>query len=173
METFRELNVTVKTLSAKISVKSERMSQLTGDLFPDYIPILDEFAEMITWKNAGGHKVPEPKLGLDPEFDACNDQVEQAKTDLDEYLEDVKKILSKEAKYNYSSKKFRYEIELPGKVEVDDDNFVLTSKVQGKNRYQTDELRDLISSLEEKEEILNQALAPFIRGIFGRFYKYR
>jgi DNA mismatch repair ATPase MutS len=31
----------------------------------------------------------------------------------------------------------------------------------------------LVSALEEKEEILNNSLAPFIRGIFGRFYKYR
>jgi predicted ATP-binding protein involved in virulence len=88
-------------------------------------------------------------------------------------LEEVKRLTSSEAKYNFTSKKFRYEIELPSKVEVNEDEFILTSAVKTNKRYQTDTLRELVSTLEEKEEVLNNSLAPFIRGIFGRFYKYR
>jgi len=35
--------------------------------------------------------VPEPKSGLDEEFDACNDEVDIAKQALDNYLEEVRK----------------------------------------------------------------------------------
>ncbi len=35
----------------------------------------------------------------------------------------------KDAKYSFASKKYRYEIELADSVEVDDDEFVCTSKV--------------------------------------------
>lgn len=38
-------------------------------LFPDYSDILQEFEDMISWKSVGKKKVPEPKEGLDEEFD--------------------------------------------------------------------------------------------------------
>jgi hypothetical protein len=119
----------VKTLFVKLPVTSKRLEQLTGELFPDYMPILAEFGEMIVWKQARGHRIPEPVLGLDPEFDQCNEDVNRAKADLDDYLESVKKSTSSEAKYIFTSKKFRYEIELPSKTEVDEGEFILTSKV--------------------------------------------
>jgi hypothetical protein len=50
-------------------------------------------------------------------------------------LEEVKRLTSSEAKYNFTSKKFRYEIELPSKVEVNEDEFILTSAVKTNKRY--------------------------------------
>lgn len=125
---------------------------------------------MISWKQAGGQKIPEPVKGLDEQFDACNAEVNEAKESLDHYLQQVKLEVSKDAKYCFASKKFRYEIELPSKQTVDEDEFVVTSRVKDKTRYQTDQLRDLITVLEDKEELLKQALAPFLRGVFARFY---
>ena len=72
----------MKNLLAKLPAKSKRLAQLTGELFPDYMPILAEFGEMIVWKVTGGHRIPEPVLGLDPEFDQYNDNVDKAKEDL-------------------------------------------------------------------------------------------
>ena len=50
-------------------------------IFPDYMPILEEFEEMIVWKQCGakGKKIPEPKKGVDEEFDAKNEKVESIK----------------------------------------------------------------------------------------------
>jgi len=73
---------------------------------------------------------------LDEAFDSSNQAVEDAKADLDQYLQQVRKILKcKEACYVNVSRKFRYEIELPESVEVDEDDFICTSKVKGKHRY--------------------------------------
>jgi len=84
-------------------VKSKRLIQLTKStavknslaskdeqlLFPDYEPILDEFEQMIVWKRAGTQSVPEPQVGVDPEFDRCNEKVESVKHKLGEYLVEV------------------------------------------------------------------------------------
>jgi len=38
-------------------------------LFPDFRPIIEEFEDMIQWKNVGNKKVPEPTPGQDEGFD--------------------------------------------------------------------------------------------------------
>jgi MutS family domain IV len=60
-------------------------------------------------------------------------------------LQQVKKLTKcNDASYVSVSKKFRFEIELPESVKVAEDDFVCTSKVKGKRRYQTEKLQDLI-----------------------------
>lgn len=46
---------------------------------------------MIIWKKMGASKVPEPKKGVDPDFDSCNEKVTLIRDELTSYLEDVKK----------------------------------------------------------------------------------
>ena len=60
-------------------------------IFPDYVPILDEFAGMITWKTFGGKKIPEPKLGIDPNYDDSNKSVESIKKQMSDYVKDAEK----------------------------------------------------------------------------------
>lgn len=90
-----------------------------------------------------------------------------------QYLRDVNKDIGHEAKFNLSSTKFRYEIELPESVRLDSDEYVCTSKVKGKKRYQTETLRDIIEELEKTEGVLKDALVPFLRSMFARFHTYR
>ena len=143
-------------------------------LFPDYEPILDEFDSMISWKQVGGQKVPEPKSGLDEEFDACNNAVDKVKQQLEDYLGDIKKVTGcKDAKLCQNSKKYRFEIEVSAKTPLEDDDFVLTTKLKDKLRYQSEPMRDLIEELERREEELKGALAPFLRGMFRRFYNFK
>ena len=49
--------------------------------------MLKDFEVLISWKNAsGGKKVPEPKLGLDQEFDTANQEVKNNKDIIREYV---------------------------------------------------------------------------------------
>ena len=41
-------------------------------IYPNYLPILDEFDRMIIWKSSGSSKIPEPRKGFDEEFDRVN-----------------------------------------------------------------------------------------------------
>lgn len=142
-------------------------------IFPDYSGVIEEFEKMIQWKSVGSKKVPEPVPGLDEEFDQANAKVEKIKGRLETYIEKVRKEMkSRNVNYTTLSKRFRYEIEVPEDMakKVSDD-YINTSNVKGKKRYQTDELRALINELEEAEEKFKDALIPFLRSMFSKFYE--
>ena len=92
-----------KLVNFKNVVKSadgdEEMKSQTSDndedeeegIFPNYIPILDEFANMIEWKSFGGKRIPEPKRGIDEEFDGFNEAVNKIKEQMQDYAKDVEK----------------------------------------------------------------------------------
>jgi len=67
----------------------------------------------------------------------------------------------------------RYELEMPefyntaGKPDFLD----LTTKRTGYERFQTQNMRELVDKLEEQEEILKEALSPFCNAIFQRFHE--
>lgn len=127
---------------------------------------------MIEWKRCGNKKIPEPKLGVDPEFDNLNTEINSTRNQITEYLQSLQRTVHKEAKY-HTSQKFRYEIELPSTVKVDENEFDFTSQADRKKRYRTDHLSELVERLEEQEERLNNSLSPFLRNMFRQFYKFR
>ena len=81
--------------------------------------------------------------------------------------------LKEEAKLIETDSKFKYEIVIPQSVKVDNTMFYQTQKKGKFVHYQTDELRDLITKLEDAEEDLNANLLPFIRTMFKKFYEQR
>lgn len=56
---------------------------------------------------------------------------------------------------------------------VPQDDYTNTSNAKGKKRYQTDELRAMVNELEEAEEKFKDALIPFLRAMFGKFYEHK
>ena len=58
-------------------------------IFPNYLPLLEEFESYIEWKSYRGKKVPEPRMGVDEDFDAQNAKVKEIRKQLDNYLKDV------------------------------------------------------------------------------------
>lgn len=142
-------------------------------IFPDYSTIIEEFEKMIQWKSVGSKKVPEPVPGLDEEFDQANARVEKIKEKLEKYIEKVRKELKcRNINYATLSKRFRYEIEVPENMAKKmSDDYINTSNVKGKKRYQSDDLRAIINELEEAEEKFKDALIPFLRSMFTKFYE--
>ena len=45
--------------------------------------------------------------------------------------------------------------------------------MKGKRRYQSDEMRGMINELEEAEEKFKDALIPFLRTMFAKFYEHK
>ena len=68
---------------------SSRLKALVDKEFPDYDPIIEEFEKMIVWKKASGRRIPEPKPGVDENFDKCNEDVIEMKEKLQEYIVEV------------------------------------------------------------------------------------
>jgi DNA mismatch repair protein MSH6 len=50
---------------------------------------------------------------------------------------------------------------------------IKTRSEKSKTYYQTDELRDLITKLEDSEEELKNELLPFLRSLFKSFYDFK
>ena len=65
--------------NADTEMQSQQDEEMEEGIFPDYMPILDEFEEMIVWKQYGNKKIPEPKKGVDEEFDNKNDNLDSIK----------------------------------------------------------------------------------------------
>jgi DNA mismatch repair ATPase MutS len=83
-----------------------------------------------------------------------------------------KELKCRNINYTTNSKRFRYEIEVPeDMVKKVSDEYINTSNVKGKKRYQSDDLRELINELEEAEEKFKDALIPFLRSMFLKFYE--
>ena len=113
-------------------------------IFPDYLPILDEFDNNFVWKYVGNKRVPEPRKGIDEELDQVNVRIEQVRQQLDDYIEDVKKTTGcPDVKLFSSTGIFRFQIEVPQKVKLDPDEYIETSNAKGKQRYMTDTLEQL------------------------------
>ena len=70
--------LTVANAEADAEMEDEENDEKLG-IFPDYSPILTEFEDMIVWKQHNGKKIPEPKRGVDKEFDNINETVADIK----------------------------------------------------------------------------------------------
>ena len=75
-------------------------------------------------------------------------------------------------KYNTQSKVYRYQFEINATPKVElPKKYKQTSSTPTVVRYQTNELKLLISLLEEAEDNLKEAISPFLRKLFTKFYK--
>ena len=117
--------------------------------------------------------------------------MKESEDKLYEYLEGVKKRMAPEAadckesllkekinnksiidRIKFVNCRHRFEIEVPVSLvkEKKPDDFVLTSKRDGVERFQTEELRGLIDMLEIKTDLCRDALAPVATEIFSLFF---
>lgn len=91
---FRDFSEIIEPLRVESeSFKSERLRQLVrykeeGGLLPYLEEAIQEFEYLVVWKKAAGgdEDIPEPKQGLDENFDRANDLVNACKFKLDAYL---------------------------------------------------------------------------------------
>ena len=124
-------------------------------IFPNYSPILAEFKKMITWKKVGTKKIPEPKRGVDPEFDNMNGKINEIKQKMEDYADEVKKEIGcKEVKVVSTQGKVRFCLEIPDKVKVDEDEYILQTTLKGRKRYCTQTLEDFVEEMVDAEEML-------------------
>ena len=153
----------------------ESKNEESEGIFPDYEPILQEFESMIVWKSYKGKKIPEPKQGVSEELDRANAIVDEIKSRIHDYID----VVAKETGCNsielfQSHGKFRYQLELPKEfTRLDEDEYIKTGSTTTKTRYVTQRLQEITEELEAQEDDIKNALVPFLRGMFKRFYEHR
>ena len=111
-------------------------------IYPNYLPILDEFDRMIIWKSSGSSKIPEPRKGFDEEFDRVNQSVDQIKKRMQQYVKDVQielgcpdvQLIQVQVGDN------RFQLEIPEQFKPNQDEYILTKSLKGRKRYATQPL---------------------------------
>ena len=171
-----ELLVNIKKSANFSSPLLANLMELTLDHneSPDISKILSEIKDFIVWEGAD-QTVPTPKPGVDQEYDAVRNTIEQIANKLTEYLEEIRARFKGDREIRYVHIKHRYEIEIPvehvgGSLKPKDFDF--TSKRKGYERFITQNIRDLTYELEEAEYKLKGLLGVYVCFVFRYFHSY-
>ncbi|CAD8048051.1 unnamed protein product [Paramecium primaurelia] len=160
-----------------INFKSERLKKMmtfeaNGGLLPNVQEQLDEFEQYIIWEKEKDKEIPKPVTGVLESYDQSLAEVELVQQKLDDLLQKIKqKLFKNNSNIQYVHTKFRYEIEIPDELveKSKPDDFEFTSSRQGYKRYITKEIKDLVTELEQAEELKKQQLNAFGNFIFKHF----
>jgi len=180
LSAFKNLkNVIAPIAKKKGEFRSKRLRDLMTlnsaeepGLFPDLREAIEEFEFMIVWKKVQGSEddIPEPKPGIDEEFDKANQDVDRIKFDLDEELDKIKQLFpSDKLRINFAHSKYRYEIEIPEELVRGSKKppfLEFSSSRSGFTRFQTAAVKKIVEQLECAEDKLKNALSPFCCAIF-------
>ena len=128
---------------------------------------------MIEWStNDNDQTIPQPKHGMDSQFDTAKARSNEIKEKLYDYLITVQRRFDNTS-IRYCHPKYRFELEIPESLVKGDKKpleYEFTSSRIGYQRFHTQEIKKLVDQLEDAEEIVNQTLVPFIASIFSHFY---
>ena len=141
---------------------------------PDIGSILKEISDFVEWEG-NDKSIPTPKQGIDKDYDAVKAEVESLGSQFNEYLEEVRKEFDGDKMIRFVHIKHRYELEIP--VELvggtkKPPSFEFTSRRKGYERFITQRIRDLLSTLEEAEDRLKNLLSVYVCFVFKHFHSY-
>ncbi|CAD8137335.1 unnamed protein product [Paramecium octaurelia] len=161
----------------QINFKSERLRKMMtfeekGGLLPNVQEQLNEFEQYAIWEKEKDKEIPKPVPGVLETYDQSVAGVQLVQQKLDNYLQQIKKILFKNnGNIQYVHTKFRYEVEVPDELVAKSkpEDFEFTSSRQGYKRYITKEIKDMVTELEQAEELKKQQLNCFGNFIFKHF----
>lgn len=111
-----------------------------------------------------GILIPEP--GVEEEFDASQQRIEDILAELQNFLKQARRDLGSNAIIYRDNGKEIYQLEVPTKVKGVPNDWDQMSATKAVKRYYTPELRVLIRELQEAQETHGQ----IVRGVAGRFY---
>ena len=111
-----------------------------------------------------GLLVPEP--GVEEDFDASQDRIEQILADLESLLKRTRRELGSNAIVYRDNGKEIYQLEVPIKVKNVPKNWDQMSATQKVKRYYSPELRALVRQLQEAQETHGQ----IVKDVAGRFF---
>ena len=125
------------------------------------------------WKNAFDHaKAKEaglliPERGVEEDFDASQDRIQNLLANLETLLKKTRKELRSNDIVFADNGKEIYQLEVPVKIKGIPKNWDQMSATQKVKRYYTPELRSLVRKLQEAQETHGQ----IVKEVAGRFFK--
>lgn len=139
--------------------------------FPYLKDELDFFTHAFDHQKARAEGVIKPSPGVDKEYDTAIEDIKTANRELQDYLDEQKKLLGCRSITYWGTAKNRFQMEVPDSVHHVPDEYEVTSSKKGFKRYKTAEIERLFSKLTDAEERRDVALKDVMRRIFYNFDK--
>ena len=136
---------------------------------PDMKEILDGWLDAFDRSKAVQHGLLIPERGVEHDFDASQDEIEDIKGQLDTHLKQVRKDLGSNAIIFRDNGKEIYQLEVPVKVKGVPKSWDQMSATQAVKRYYNKDLRGLVRSLQEAQETHAQIVKDVTRRFYARF----
>jgi len=144
-----------------------------SDNMPEIRKLLKEVADFVVWEGAK-QEIPVPRPGADPDYDGIKEEIKGIEDEFTAYLKQIQQQLGNKT-ICYTHTKHRYEIEVPEELvkgSKKPKEFEFSSKKQGKERFVTQKIKDLVEKLEDAEDRLKNALNLFTCFLFSYFHKH-
>ncbi|EGR32403.1 hypothetical protein IMG5_084640 [Ichthyophthirius multifiliis] len=116
-----------------------------------------------------------PKPGIDPTYDEILKNMEQIKDEMNQEVNKWRQKL-KNLDIKLIKTRLQYEIQVPESIvqgQLKPKEFSLTSKVKGYQRFQTEQIIQLLKKIKTEEINIQKALAPFCITFFHQFFSQR
>ncbi|PQE17939.1 dna mismatch repair msh6 protein [Rutstroemia sp. NJR-2017a WRK4] len=133
---------------------------------------MPDLAEPLKWwqtafdrEKAKEHKILVPERGVEEDFDASQDRIEEIHEELQSLLKEYQsKLGSKKIEFKNIGKEI-YQLQVPASIKVPKD-WKMMSSAAGFKRYYFGDLTNLIRDLQETQETHGQ----IVKEVAGRFY---
>jgi DNA mismatch repair protein MSH6 len=135
---------------------------------PDLATPLEWWKTAFDRQKARDFKILVPERGVEEEFDASQDAIEEVKEHLAELLKSKQKELKAQKMVYTNIGKEVYQMEVPAATKVPKD-WKMMSSTKGVKRYYFEELKELVRDLQEAQETHGQVVKQVAGRFFDRF----
>jgi len=143
-----------------------------GGEFPDLSNLLEYFENAFDHDSARKEGKIIPCVGVDPDLDEANKNLDIIAEEMKEYLREQKRHFGCDVKY-WGTGKNRFQLEIPAsKVKLANDDYEMASGTKNVKRYVTDETKGFLDRQVSAEDQRERALMDIQRKMFAQFSKH-
>ncbi|TEY35496.1 hypothetical protein BOTCAL_0587g00040 [Botryotinia calthae] len=167
LEGFEQIEYIQKDILGKYSSGDGIFNRLVASI-PDLAEPLQWWKTAFDRKKAKEHKILVPERGVEEDFDASQDRIEEINQELASLLKKYqKKFDSKKVELKSIGKEI-HQLQVPVSIKVPKD-WKVTSAASGFKRYYFPELTNIIRDLQETQETHGQIVKEVASRFYARF----
>ncbi|KAF7958568.1 hypothetical protein EAE96_002108 [Botrytis aclada] len=167
LEGFEQIEYIQKDILGKYSSGDGIFNRLVASI-PDLAEPLQWWKNAFDRKKAKEHKILVPERGVEEDFDASQDRIEEINQELASLLKKYqKKFDSKKVELRSIGKEI-HQLQVPVSIKVPKD-WKVTSAASGFKRYYFPELTNIIRDLQETQETHGQIVKEVASRFYARF----
>ena len=169
LQRFDEIDRTLPGMEKGSRLHSLITPQKLGGRIPNFLPVLAEIRQLFDVKLAVSEGKIKPSLGLNPDYDQCLQEIDEAQHALDQYLRAQQQKFGASVKWVHKNKE-RFQLEVPiNMTNRVNDTYQLVSSNKQCKRYWTNDSRRLAATFAQLELAKEAYEKDMARTVFARF----